>query len=110
MFFMWLQRSKKKKWITTIQRKNFFVNRLKYAEKKITCVCIDGYKIFEGVDFNECFEILWGLKKKKINIKEELVEMYENMNAVFAQNHFTRTTKVIFRIEHVSITLMKWMA
>ena len=37
-----------------LQRKKInFINRLKYAEIKIFCICVDVYKIFNGKDFDE---------------------------------------------------------
>ena len=38
-------------------------DRLKNAEKKIFCICIDVYKIYEGIDFNEILKVLSKLKK-----------------------------------------------
>ena len=32
------------------QKKIKIINRLKYAEKKIRCICIDAYKTYEGDD------------------------------------------------------------
>ena len=32
------------------QKKKNFINRLKYAEVKITSICVDVYKIYEGDD------------------------------------------------------------
>ena len=40
-----------------------FINRLKYAEQKIFCNCIDAYKNYEGNDYNKLYEILSTLKK-----------------------------------------------
>ena len=30
-----------------------FINRIKNAEQKIFCICVDVYKIYEGNDFSE---------------------------------------------------------
>ena len=35
------------------QRKKILINRLKYAEHKIFCICIEVSKIYEDNDFNE---------------------------------------------------------
>ena len=34
-----------------------FINRLKYAEQKIFCICVDVYQIYEGDDYNKIFEV-----------------------------------------------------
>ena len=39
-----------------------FINRLKYAEHKIFCICVDVYQIFEGNDFDKIYEALSTLK------------------------------------------------
>ena len=40
--------------LSKIQRKKMnFINRLKYAEQKVLCICIDVYKIYEGDDYDE---------------------------------------------------------
>ena len=45
---------KRKHELSKIQRKKIsFINRLKYAEQKIFCICVDVYKIYEGDDYNE---------------------------------------------------------
>jgi len=47
---------KTKQELTKIQRKKInFMNRLKYAEHKIFCICIDVYKMYEGDDCNEIY-------------------------------------------------------
>ena len=55
---------KQKHQLSKIQRKKInFINRLKYAEHKIFCICIDVYKIYEDNDFNEIYKVLSTLKK-----------------------------------------------
>ena len=45
---------------TKIQRKKInFINRLKYAEYKIFCNCIDVFKLNEGEDFNEIYKTFY---------------------------------------------------
>ena len=39
-----------------------FINRLKYAEQKIFCICVDVYKIYEGYDYDETYKVLSTLK------------------------------------------------
>ena len=57
------------------QRKEInFTNRLKYAEQKIFCICIDVYKIYEGYDFSEIYKFLSTLKNKQLEINNILIE------------------------------------
>ena len=104
--------SKRKNELSKIQRKKInFINRLKYAEQKIFCICIDVYKIYEGDDYDEIYEVLSTLKNKKIKINNILIEKYEDMieNSDFEQNCLSRTAKGIYKIGHDSIRLMKWI-
>ena len=56
---------KQKLQLSKIQRKKIkFINRLKYAEQKIFCICVDVYKIYEGNDYDKIFEDLSTLKNK----------------------------------------------
>ena len=103
---------KRKHELSKIQRKKInFINRLKYAEQKIFCICIDVYKIYEGDDFNEIYKILLILKNKKLKINNILIEKYKDMikNPDFEQNYWSITAKGIYKIGHDSIRLMKWI-
>ena len=96
--------------LSKIQRKEInFINRLKYAEQKIFCICIDLYKIYEGNDYEEIFKVLSTLKKLKIN--NILIENYKNMleNPNFEQDYWSGTAIGIYKIGHDSIRLMKWI-
>ena len=45
---------KRKNELSKIQRKRLkFINRLKYAEQKIFCFCIDVYKLYQDDDFDK---------------------------------------------------------
>ena len=44
--------NKHKRELSKIQKKINFINRLKYAEQKIFCICIDVYKIYEDDDYD----------------------------------------------------------
>ena len=96
-----------------IQRKKInFNNRLKYAELKNFCICIDVYRNFEDKDFDEVFKDLsqstnWNLKKKHI-----LIEKYKDSlgNFDFEQKYSSRTAEGIYRIGHDSVRLFKWLA
>ena len=43
-----------------------FINRIKYAEQKIFCICIEVYQLYEGNDYDKIYEALSTLKNKKI--------------------------------------------
>ena len=104
--------SKRKNELSKIQRKKInFINRLKYAEQKIFCICIDVYKIYEGENYDEIYKVLSSLKNKKLKINIILIEKYKNMleNSDFEQNYWSRTATGIYKIAHDSIRLMKWI-
>ena len=104
--------SKRKRELPKIQRKKInFINRLKYAEQKIFCICIDVYKIYEGHDYDEIFKVLSTLKNKKIKINNIFIEKYEEMlrNPNFEQDYWSGTAVGIYKIGHDSIRLMKWI-
>ena len=104
--------NKRKNELTKIQRKKMnFINRLKYAEQKIFCICIDVYKIYEGDNYDEIFKVLSTLKNKKLKINNTLIEIYKDMlkNPNFEQNKYSLTSKGIYKIGHDSIRLMKWI-
>ena len=51
-------RIKQKNEQSRIQRKKLnSKNRLKYAEHRIFCICIDVYKLYEGDDYDKMFEV-----------------------------------------------------
>ena len=56
-----------------------FINRLKYAEQKKFCICVDLYKIYEGYDYDEIHKILSTLKNKNLKINNTLIEIYKDM-------------------------------
>ena len=104
--------NKRKHELSKIQRKKInFIKRLKYAEQKIFCICIDLYKIYEGDDFDEIYKVLSTLKNKKLKINNTLIEIYKEMlkNFDFEQNYWSRTAKGIYKIGYESIRLMKWI-
>ena len=56
---------KRKHELSKIQRKKInFINRLKNAEQKIFCICMDVYKIYECNDYDGIYKILSTLKNK----------------------------------------------
>ena len=104
--------SKRKHELSKIQRKKIsFINRLKYAEQKIFCICIDVHKIYEGNDYDEIFKFLSTLKNKKLKINNILIEKYKDLlkNPDFEQDYWPRTAESIYKIGQDSIRLMKWI-
>ena len=103
---------KRKNELSKIQREKIsFINRLKYAEQKIFCICIDLYKIYEGDDYDEIYKVLSTLKNKKLKINIILIEKYKNMleNSDFEQTYWSRTSQGVYKIGHDCIRLMKWI-
>ena len=93
------------------EKKINFINRLKYAEHKISCICIEVYKIYDGNDYDKIYEVLSTLKniKLKINILiQKSKDMLENPD--FEQDYYSRTAESIYKIGHDSVRLMKWLA
>ena len=64
----------------------------------------------EGHDFEKLTLYIIRLKKRKPNMKDELVEKYKKMDPDLEQNYYSRTTKSIYRVGHDKIRIMKWMA
>ena len=103
---------KRKYELSKIQRKKIkFINRLKYAEQKIFCICIDVYKFYEGDDYDEIYKVSSTLKNKKLKINNTLIEIYKDMiiHPDFEQHYWSRTAKGIYKIAPDSIRLMNWI-
>ena len=47
------------------RKKIHLINRLKYAENKIFCICVEVYKYYEGGDSDKTCEVSSTLKNKK---------------------------------------------
>ena len=93
--------NKRKHELSKIQRKKInFINRLKYAEQKIFCFCIDLYLIYDGNDYDEIYKVLSTLKNKKLKIINTLIEKYKDLlkKSDFEQNHWSRTAEGIYKI------------
>ena len=103
---------KRKHELSKMQRKKVnFINRLKYAEQKIFCICIDVYKFYEGNDYDQIYKVLSTLKNKKLKINNILIEKYEVMllNPNFEQNYWSKSSKGIYKVGHDSFRLMKFI-
>ena len=104
---------KRKHELSKFQRKKInFKNRLKNAEQKIICICVDVYKIYEGDDYGKIFEALSTLKNKKLKINNILIEKCRDMleNPNFEPNKYSKTSPGVYKIAHDSIRLMKWIS
>ena len=80
---------KRKHELTKIQLKKInFINRLKCAEQKMFCICIDVYKIYEGNDYDEVYKVLSTLRNKKLKMNNTFTDIYKDMlkNPNFEQN------------------------
>ena len=87
------------------------MKRLKYAEQKIFCICVDIYKIYEDNNYDKIYEVSSTLKNKKSETNIILIEKYKDMfqNPNFEQDYWSKTARGIYKIEHNSIRLMKWI-
>ena len=104
--------NKRKHELFKIQRKKInFINRLKYADQKIFCICIDLYKIYDGNNYDKINKVLSTLKNKKLKINNKLIEIYKDMlkNPDFEQNYWSETATGIYKIGDDSIRLMKFI-
>ena len=80
---------------------------MKYAEKKIICVCKDVYRIYEGDHVDNLFKCLSTLKNRKLIFKKELVNKIsikiQNLNKM---NIITQQ-KVNINIENHCMRIVK---
>ena len=99
--------------LSKIQRKGInFINRIKYSEQRIFCVCVGVYKIHEGDDYDKLYEVLSTLRNKKIKINNVLIENYKDMleDLDFEQDYWSKTAEVIYKIGHDTFRLMKGLS
>ena len=101
---------KRKHDLSTIHRKKIeFSNRLKYAEEKTFCLCVEVYRNYERNDFDKIYEVFSTLKNKKLKINKILIEKYKDMleNPDFEEIFWSKAAEGIYQIGHGSIRLMK---
>ena len=74
-------------------------------------ICVDVYKIYEGDEYDQIYEVLSTLKNKKLKVNNTIIEIYKDMlkNLNFEQNKFSLTSSGIYKTGHDSIRLMKWI-
>ena len=90
---------KRKHKLSKIQRKEInFIDRLKYAEQKLFCICVDVHKIYEGDDFDEIYKVYSTLKNKKLKIIDILIEKCKDMLKYpdFEQDYCSRTAQGVY--------------
>ena len=86
------------------------INRLKNAEHKKVCICIDVFEIDQGGYFKNIYEVSPNFKIEKLKVNKILMKKYQNRNENpdFEQNYFSRTATGIYKTGHDSVRLMKW--
>ena len=91
------------------KKKQNFGLRLNYGKKKILTICVDIAQIYFGDDYNIMFDILSGLKYRKLNIKSELIKYYKLMPENFYEDQCSRQAKSIYKIGYKAISLMVFL-
>ena len=92
---------KRKRELSKMQRRKInLIIRIKHAEHKIFCNCIEVYKTYEGYDFGEIYELLSKLKNKKLKINNILIEKIKDMiqNYGFEQNFIPERQLVFLKL------------
>ena len=80
---------KRKHELSKIQRKKInFINRLKHAEHKMFCICVDVYQTYEGNGYDKLYEII-SLIKKKLKIKKPYLKIIKISSKIVFLNKFT---------------------
>ena len=69
--------------------------------KKVICICRDVYKIYEGKDFDEIFEVLSKLENKQLKIEIKIVCKYKNLDEELEQNHTLEMQKAFIEPEMI---------
>ena len=98
--------------LTKIQRKRLakFSNRFKYAELKISVICMDVMQIYRGSNLNLIAATLLLLKKSKINLNDILFEKYCNMlYCLEVVEAASADAKGIWRYGYEALRLVKWL-
>ena len=97
---------KQKRSLTKIQRKRQakFSNRFKYAELKISVICMDVMQISCGSDLNLIAATLLFLKKSKLNFNDVIFEKYCNMGCYVDEN-----AKGVWVYGYEALRLVKWL-
>ena len=93
------------------EKETNFVKRVKYAEVKNFCICVDVNETYEGNDYDKSYEASSTIKNKKRKVNNILIEKYRGMcdNPDLEQDFYSRTAMGLYKIGHDSIRLMKWL-
>ena len=87
--------------LTLTQRKRLtFSLRLKYAGKKINCICFDVIQLYNGENYDKMLDVLSKLRNNKLKIKKQLIDIYKNMPPEFQQTEFLKSAKRIYKISY----------
>ena len=80
---------------------------MKYAEIKISCICVVVFKIYEGNDYDKIYEV----KYEELKINSNLIEIYKDMIEYpdFEQDYWSRSAEIIYKFVHDSSRLMQWL-
>ena len=101
---------KQKRNLTKIQRKREakFSNRFKYAELKISVICMDVMQIYRGSILNLIAATLLLLKKSKLNFNEIIFEKYCNMIDNLGSS-VVLDAKGVWVFGYEALRLVKWL-
>ena len=91
------------------KKKQNFALRLNYAKKKISTICVDVAQIYFGDDYNIMFDIVSGLKYRKLNFKPELIKYYKMIPENFYEDQCSKQAKSIYKIGYKAISLMVFL-
>ena len=101
---------KTKKELSNISRKKQnFALRLNYAKKKILTIFVDVAQIYFDYDYDIVFDIVSGLKYRKLNIKPELIKYYKLMPENFYNDQCSKQARSIYKIGYKAISLMVFL-
>ena len=67
-------------------------------------------KNYENKDLKEVYDVMAGLKNKKLHLKNRLTDENKKMDEDFEQDYYSRTTTGVYKIGDDSIRFLRWMA
>ena len=91
------------------KKKQNFSLSLNYGKKKILTICVDIAQIYFGDDYNTMYEVLSGLKYRKLNVKSELFKYYKLMTENFYEDQCSKQAKYIYKVGYKAIALMVFL-
>ena len=87
-----------------------FINGLKNAAEELYVFVLMYLRYWNVMMMINCLNVYQDFWKRTANFKKELVENYKNVDGDFEKNYNSRTAESIYRIEHDSKRLSKWLA